>query len=204
MTILDRIGAFHDEMAGWRRHLHQNPELGFEEHETAAFVADKLKSFGVDEVHIGIAGTGIVGLLRAGTGERSIGLRADLDALPIREETGLPWASRAEGKMHACGHDGHTAMLLGAARYLAETRDFDGTVYLIFQPAEEIGGGERMVAAGLFERFPVERVFGLHNRPQLPVGQFAMRAGPAYAGCDDFTIRLDGRGLPRRLAAPRP
>jgi amidohydrolase len=194
MTILDRIGAFHDGMAGWRRHLHQNPELGFEEHETAAFVADKLKSFGVDEVHIGIAGTGIVGLLRAGTGERSIGLRADLDALPIREETGLPWASRAEGKMHACGHDGHTAMLLGAARYLAETRDFDGTVYLIFQPAEEIGGGERMVAAGLFERFPVERVFGLHNRPQLPVGQFAMRAGPAYAGYDDFTIRLDGRG----------
>jgi amidohydrolase len=194
MTILDRIAAFHDEIAVWRRHLHQNPELGFEEHETAAFVADKLKSFGVDEVHTGIAGTGVVGVLRAGTGERSVGLRADLDALPIREETGLPWASRVEGKMHACGHDGHTAMLLGAARYLAETRDFDGTVYLIFQPAEEVGGGERMVAAGLFDRFPAERVFGLHNRPQLPVGRFAMRTGPAYAGCDDFTIRLEGRG----------
>jgi hippurate hydrolase len=194
MPILDHIAAFHDEMAAWRRHLHQNPELGFEEHETAAFVAEKLKSFGVDEVHTGIAGTGVVGVLRAGAGKRSVGLRADLDALPIREETGLPWASRADGKMHACGHDGHTAMLLGAARYLAETRNFDGTVYLIFQPAEEVGGGERVVAAGLFERFPAERVFGLHNRPQLPVGRFAMRAGPAYAGCDDFTIRLEGQG----------
>ena len=138
----------------WRRHLHQNPELGFEEHETATFVADKLKSFGVDEVHTGIAGTGVVGVLRAGAGGRSVGPRADLDALPIREETGLPWASRTEGKMHACGHDGHTAMLLGAAKYLAATRGYDGTVYLIFQPAEEIGGGERIVAAGLFERFP--------------------------------------------------
>jgi hippurate hydrolase len=194
MPVLDRIAGFHDKMAAWRRHLHQAPELGFEEHKTAAFVADKLKSFGVDEVHTGIAGTGVVGVLRAGTRGGSVGLRADLDALPIREETGLPWASRTEGKMHACGHDGHTAMLLGAARYLAETRDFDGTVYLIFQPAEEVGGGERMVAAGLFERFPAERVFGLHNRPQLPVGRFAMRAGPAYAGCDDFTIRLEGRG----------
>jgi hippurate hydrolase len=194
MPILDRIAAFHDEMAAWRRHLHQNPELGFEEHETAAFVADKLKSFGVDEVHTGIAGTGVVGVLRAGTAGRSVALRADLDALPIREETGLPWASRAEGKMHACGHDGHTAMLLGGARYLAETRKFDGTVYVIFQPAEEVGGGERMVEAGLFKRFPAERVFGLHNRPQLPVGRFAMRAGPAMAGCDDFTIRLEGRG----------
>jgi hippurate hydrolase len=194
MTILDRIATMHDEMAVWRRHLHQNPELGFEEHETATFVADKLKSFGVDEVHTGIAGTGVVGVLRAGAGGRSVGLRADLDALPIREETGLPWASRTEGKMHACGHDGHTAMLLGAAKYLAATRGYDGTVYLIFQPAEEIGGGERIVAAGLFERFPAQRVFGLHNRPQLPVGRFAMRAGPAMAGCDDFTIRLEGRG----------
>jgi amidohydrolase len=194
MPILDRIAGFHDEMAAWRRHLHQAPELGFEEHKTAAFVADKLKTFGVDEVHTGIAGTGVVGVLRAGTGGRSVALRADLDALPIREETGLPWASRAEGKMHACGHDGHTAMLLGAAKYLAETRGFDGAVYLIFQPAEEVGGGEQMVAAGLFDRFPAERVFGLHNRPQLPVGRFAMRTGPAYAGCDDFTIRLEGRG----------
>jgi amidohydrolase len=194
MPILDRITAFQDEMAAWRRHLHQNPELGFEEYGTAAFVADKLKSFGVDEIHTGIAGTGVVGVLRAGSDRCSVGLRADLDALPIREETGLPWASRAEGKMHACGHDGHTAMLLGAAKYLAETRGFDGTVYLIFQPAEEVGGGERMLAAGLFDRFPAERVFGLHNRPQLPVGRFAMRAGPAGAGCDDFTIRLEGRG----------
>jgi amidohydrolase len=194
MTIVDRIAAFHNEMVVWRRHLHQNPELGFEEHGTAAFVADKLQSFGVDEVHSGIAGTGVVGVLRAGTGGRSVGLRADLDALPIHEETNLPWASRAPGKMHACGHDGHTTMLLGAAKYLAGTRNFDGTVYLIFQPAEEVGGGERMLAEGLFDRFSAERVYGLHNRPQLPVGRFAMRAGPAMAGCDDFTIRLEGRG----------
>ena len=141
--------------------------------------------FGVDEVHTGLAGTGVVGVIRSGDGSSAIGLRADMDALPIQEETGLPWASVHPGRMHACGHDGHTAMLLGAARYLAETRNFDGTVYLIFQPAEEVGGegssgGSRMVAEGLFDRFPVQRVFGLHNWPELPLGRFAMGVGPGH------------------------
>ncbi len=199
MAIVNRIAAFHDEMTGWRRHLHAHPELGFEEHATAAFVADKLHEFGVDEVHRGLADTGVVGVIRAGSGHGAIGLRADMDALPIHEETGLPWASVRPGLMHACGHDGHTAMLLGAARYLAETRNFDGTVYLIFQPAEELGGenssgGSRMVAEGLFDRFPAERVFGLHNWPELPVGRFAMGTGPVMAAVDEFKITLRGKG----------
>jgi amidohydrolase len=199
MPIVNRIAAFHDEMTAWRRHLHAHPELGFEETRTAAFVADKLKAFGVDEAHTGLAGTGVVGVVRAGSGQRAIGLRADMDALPIQEETGFPWASTHPGKMHACGHDGHTAMLLGAARHLAETRNFDGTVYLIFQPAEEVGGacrsgGARMLVEGLFERFPAERVFGLHNWPELPVGQFAMRPGPVMASVDDFVITIRGQG----------
>jgi amidohydrolase len=195
MPIINRVAEFHDEMTAWRRHLHEHPELAFEEVQTAAFVAEKLRDFGVDEVHTGIAGTGVVGVVRSGSGRRAIGLRADMDALPIHEATGLPHASRSEGKMHACGHDGHTTMLLGAARYLAETRNFDGTVYLIFQPAEELGGGgQKMIEEGLFKRFPAERVFGLHNRPQLPLGRFAMRTGPAMAAVDDFRIRIQGKG----------
>ena len=199
MPIVNRIAAFQDEMTEWRRHLHAHPELGFEEHATSAFVARKLREFGVDEVHTGLAATGVVGVLRAGSGQGSIGLRADMDALPIQEETGAAWASTVPGKMHACGHDGHTAMLLGAARYLAETRNFTGTVYLIFQPAEELGGegtsgGSRMVAEGLFDRFPAERVFGLHNWPELPPGEFAMCSGPSMAAVDEFTFTLRGKG----------
>jgi len=195
MPVINGIAALQDEMTEWRRHLHAHPELAFDETKTAAFVADKLRGFGVDEVHTGIAGTGVVGVIRGGAGARTIGLRADLDALPIKEATGVAHASRTEGKMHACGHDGHTTMLLGAAKYLAASRGFDGTVFLIFQPAEERGsGGQKMVEAGLFERFPAERVFGLHNRPQLPVGCFAMRTGPAMAAVDEFDIRIDGKG----------
>ena len=199
MAVINRIAGFHDNLTAWRRHLHAHPELGFQEHATAAFVAEKLREFGVDEVHTGIAETGVVGVIRSGSGDRAIGLRADMDALPIHEETGLPWASVHPGLMHACGHDGHTAMLLGAARYLAETRNFDGTVYLIFQPAEEVGGenssgGSRMVAEGLFDRFPAQRVFGLHNWPELPLGRFAMGAGPVMAAVDKFTITLRGKG----------
>ena len=195
MPIINRIAELQDEIVAWRRHLHERPELGFEEHETAAFVAEKLRSFGVDEVHTGIGRTGVVGVLRAGRSERRIGLRADMDALPIQEETGLPWASKVPGRMHACGHDGHTAMLLGAARYLAETRNFDGTVYLIFQPGEEgFGGGREMVRDGLLDRFPAERLFGLHNWPLAPAGSFAMCKGPAMAASDEFTIVMRGTG----------
>jgi amidohydrolase len=195
MPVVNRVAAWQDELAGWRRRLHQHPELGFQEHETARFVAERLREFGVDEVHTGVARTGVVAVVR-GRGEgRAIGLRADMDALPIREETGAAWASRAEGRMHACGHDGHTTMLLGAARYLAETRDFAGTAYLIFQPAEEgHGGGRVMVEEGLFERFPAEQVFGLHNWPYLPTGTFAMRTGPAMAAADQFEVVVEGQG----------
>ncbi len=195
MPIVDRIAAFHADMTAWRRHLHQHPELAFEEVETARFVVGKLREFGVDEVHEGLAVTGVVGVIRGQGPGPSIGLRADMDALPIEERTGLPWASKVPGKMHACGHDGHTAMLLGAARYLAETRNFAGTVYVIFQPAEEgFAGARRMIEEGLFERFPMERVFGLHNWPDLPPGTFAMRSGPAMAAADRFTITLEGAG----------
>ena len=199
MAVVNRIAAFHDEMTAWRRDLHRHPELGFEEHRTAALVADRLRSFGVDEVHTGVARTGVVGVLRGkgggGSAGEAIGLRADMDALPIREATGKDHASRNEGVMHACGHDGHTTMLLGAARYLAETRNFAGTVYLIFQPAEEmLGGGEAMVREGLFERFPMRRVFGLHNWPGLPVDSFAIRPGPLMAASDRFDIVVTGRG----------
>ena len=195
MPIINRIAEYQDELATWRRHLHERPELGYQEHETAAFVAEKLSAFGVDEVHTGIGRTGVVGVIRGGGGSRKVGLRADMDALPIQEETGLPWASKVPGRMHACGHDGHTTMLLGAARYLAETRSFDGTVYLIFQPAEEgAGGGREMVKDGLFERFPAEQVFGLHNWPYAPAGSFAMCKGPAMAASDEFTIELKGVG----------
>lgn len=195
MPVINRIAEWQDELTAWRRHLHAHPELAFEEVATSAFVAERLREFGVDEVHTGIAGTGVVGVLRSGATTASVALRADMDALPIHERTGLPHASTLEGKMHACGHDGHTTMLLGAARYLAETRRFDGTVYLLFQPAEEgAGGGRRMVEEGLFEKFPAERVFGLHNWPQLPVGSFAMCQGPAMAAADHFWIDVTGTG----------
>ena len=190
MPIVNRIAEYQDELTAWRRHLHERPELGFEERETSAFVAEKLESFGCDEVH-----TGVVAVIKGGGGGRGIGLRADMDALPIQEAGGVAWASRHPGRMHACGHDGHTTMLLGAARYLAETRNFDGTAYLIFQPAEEGGGGGRvMVDEGLFERFPAEQVFGLHNWPYAPTGTFAMCEGPAMAASDELTIELTGTG----------
>lgn len=195
MPVINRVAEWQDELAGWRRHLHQNPELGFAEHETARFVAERLREVGADEVHTGLARTGVVATIRGSAPGRAIALRADMDALPIREESGAPWASKAAGRMHACGHDGHTTMLLGAAKYLAETRNFAGTVHLIFQPAEEGGGGGRvMVEEGLFERFPAEQVFGLHNWPWLPAGTFAVRPGPFMAAADQFEVELTGQG----------
>jgi amidohydrolase len=197
MPIVNRIAGMADEITGWRRELHRNPELLYDVHETARFVADQLRSFGCDGVHVGIGRTGVVGVIhgRSRTSGRVIGLRADMDALPITEETGLPYASRVPGKMHACGHDGHTAMLLGAARYLAETRTFDGTAIVIFQPAEEGGaGGKAMVDDGLMETFGIEEVYGLHNQPGLPVGTFATRPGPLLAASDRVSIVVEGKG----------
>jgi amidohydrolase len=195
MPIINRIAEFHADMAAWRQDLHRHPELGFEEHRTSALVAEKLREFGVDEVVTGVARTGVIGVIRGRVGDRAVGLRADMDALPIVEDTGLPYASRTPGVMHACGHDGHTAMLLGAARYLAETRNFPGTVYVIFQPAEEgLGGGAQMVKEGLFERFPMDMVFGMHNWPLLPEGTFTWRSGPIMAACSNFEITITGRG----------
>jgi len=195
MPILNRIAGFHPEMTEWRQDLHRHPETAFEEHRTAALVAEKLRAFGVDEVHTGIARTGVVGVIRGQAGDRAIGLRADMDALHIHEETGAPHASKVPGKMHACGHDGHTTMLLGAARYLAETRNFAGTVYVIFQPAEENeGGAEVMVQEGLFDRFPMEEVFGLHNWPGAPAGTFLWRDGPVMAAVANIEILVTGKG----------
>ncbi len=197
MPVNNRIADFHAEMTAWRRDFHEHPELAFEEHRTSEIVADKLRSFGCDEVITGIAKTGVVGVIRGNNAAsgRAIGLRADMDALPIVEDTGLAYASKNHGKMHACGHDGHTTMLLGAAKYLAETRNFDGTVYVIFQPAEEnFGGGEVMVQEGLFERFPMERVFGLHNWPSLPAGTFAWREGPVMAAVGNLEVTITGKG----------
>jgi amidohydrolase len=172
MQIVQRIAEFHDQLTEWRRDIHAHPELGFEEQRTSDLVAQRLTEFGY-EVFRGIGKTGVVGRLRAGSSSRSIGLRADMDCLPIQETTNLPHRSRYEGRMHACGHDGHTTMLLGAARYLAEMRNFDGTVHLIFQPAEEgLGGGAAMIADGLFDRFPCDAVFGMHNYPSLPLASF--------------------------------
>jgi amidohydrolase len=195
MAIHPQIAAFRGEMTAWRRDLHAHPETAFEEHRTSKAVADKLESFGIEVVR-GLAGTGVVGVLRGRHGgDRSIGLRADMDALDIHEQTNRPYASRTPGKMHACGHDGHTTMLLGAAKYLADTRDFAGTAYFIFQPAEENeGGGRVMVEEGLFERFPMESVYGLHNWPGLPVGKFAVREGPMMAAYDIFEITVTGHG----------
>jgi hippurate hydrolase len=197
MPIVNRIAALHEEVAAWRRDIHAHPELQFDVHRTAGIVADKLKAFGCDEVVTGIGRTGVVGVIRGrahGSG-KVIGLRADMDALPLTEITGLPHASTVPGKMHACGHDGHTAMLLGAAKYLAETRNFDGTAIVIFQPAEEgEKGGEAMVKDGLMERFGIQEVYGMHNAPGLPVGQFALRPGPLLAAVDNFTITIEGKG----------
>jgi hippurate hydrolase len=199
MPVLDRIAGLHAEITTWRRDLHAHPELQFDVHRTAASVAEKLKAFGCDEVVTGIGRTGVIGVIRgrkqSAGGGRVIGLRADMDALPIAEQTNLPYRSTVPGKMHACGHDGHTSMLLGAARYLTETRDFAGTAVLIFQPAEEGGGGGReMVKDGLMERFAIEEVYGMHNAPGLPVGTFAIRPGPLLAASDRIFIDIEGQG----------
>ena len=197
MTVHRSITAMHDEIITWRRDLHAHPELQFDVHRTAASVAEKLKAFGCDEVVPGIGQTGVVGVIRGrkqGSG-KVIGLRADMDALPIEEETNLPYRSTTPGKMHACGHDGHTAMLLGAARHLADTRDFDGTAVVIFQPAEEGGGGGReMVKDGLMERFGIGEVYGMHNLPGLAAGTFALRPGPIMAAADRFKVIVEGKG----------
>jgi amidohydrolase len=198
MPIVNRIADLHGEITAWRHDLHAHPELMYDVHRTAATVAKKLKAFGCDEVVTGIGRTGVVGLIRGskgGDGHKVIGLRADMDALPIEEANDLPYKSTVPGKMHACGHDGHTAMLLGAARYLAETRNFAGTAVVIFQPAEEGGaGGKAMVQDGLMERFGVEQVYGMHNYPGLPVGEFAIRPGPIMAAADRVTIEIEGKG----------
>jgi hippurate hydrolase len=194
VPVLDRIAALDEEMTAWRRDIHAHPELGFEEQRTSDFVASRLESFGV-EVHRGVGRTGVVGVLRAGSGKRSVGLRADMDCLPIQEENSFGHKSRHDGRMHACGHDGHTTMLLGAAKYLAATRNFDGTVNFIFQPAEEgLGGARAMVEDGLFKRFPCEAIFGMHNRPGMPLGRFAVRSGPMMAGGAFFDIDIEGVG----------
>ncbi|HZB93749.1 MAG TPA: M20 aminoacylase family protein [Stellaceae bacterium] len=195
MPIVNRIADFHKDLTLWRHELHAHPETAFEEKQTAEFVARRLQEFGI-EVHRGLAGTGVVGTLRgAAPGSRAIALRADMDALHIHEQNGVDYASQNPGRMHACGHDGHTTMLLGAARYLAETRNFAGTVHFIFQPAEENeGGGRVMVEQGLFEKFPVEAVFGMHNWPGMQAGKFALRPGAMMASFDIFEITVKGKG----------
>ncbi len=194
MRALDHIRRYHQDLTAIRRDIHTNPELGLQEHRTADIVARKLEEWGI-EVHRGVGGTGVVGVLRSGNGHQAIGLRADMDALPIEEATNLPYASQTRGTMHACGHDGHTTMLLGTARYLAETREFNGTVNFIFQPGEEgVGGALAMLKDGLFQRFPCDAVFGMHNRPGMPVGQYGITPGTAMAGGAFFDITVTGRG----------
>lgn len=196
MPIINRLADFHADMTAWRHQIHENPETAFEEFKTSDFVAEKLTEFGI-EVHRGLAGTGLVGVLHGKDGPtgKAIGLRADMDALNMDEENDFGHASKVPGKMHGCGHDGHTTMLLGAARYLAETRNFTGTVNFIFQPAEEgAGGGRRMVEEGLFDRFPCDLVFGMHNWPDLAPGEMVVKAGPIMAGADQFEIRVAGVG----------
>jgi len=194
MPIIDRIREYHDTLIAWRRDIHAHPELGFQEQRTSDLVAERLAGFGI-EVHRGIGKTGLVGRLRLGNSPRTIGLRADMDCLPILEANNFAHRSTDDGRMHACGHDGHTVMLLGAARHLAETRNFDGTVHFIFQPAEEgLGGAEAMVRDGLFERFPCDVIFGMHNRPGLAVGKFQIRTGAMMAGGAFFDIAITGRG----------
>jgi amidohydrolase len=208
MPLLNRAMEMQPEISAWRRHLHQMPELQYDVHQTAAFVAEKLRAFGCDEVVTGIGRTGVVGIIHGSKGKgAAIGLRADMDALPITEATGLPHASKTPGKMHACGHDGHTSMLLGAAQHLAETRNFAGSVAVIFQPAEEGGaGGRAMVRDGMMERFNISKVFGMHNMPGLDVGKFAIRPGAIMAATDEFTITVNGKGghaaMPHRTVDP--
>ena len=209
MAVINRVAEFEPDMRGWRRHLHTIPELDFDLFETAGFVAERLAAIGVDTIHTGIARTGIVALIHGRAPGPTVGLRADMDALPIAEAPDHPWKSTRPGRMHACGHDGHTAILLGAARYLAETRNFAGTVALIFQPSEEMSGGGRvMVEEGIMDRFAIERVYGLHNEPNRPLGEIGLRAGAFLAAVDDFTLTLTGRGghaaLPHLCVDPLP
>ena len=207
MPTIDRIDAFADELTAIRRDLHAHPEIGFEEVRTSGIVAEKLAQWGV-EVHRGLGGTGVVGVLKGkGQGTKRIGLRADMDALPMEENTNLKWRSTIPGRFHGCGHDGHTTMLLGTARYLAETRNFDGTVHFIFQPAEEgLGGARAMIKDGLFEKFPCDEIYGLHNAPDLDHGELAVLPGPAMAGADFFDITITGYGahgaMPERSKDP--
>ncbi|SPH21767.1 putative hydrolase YxeP [Ascidiaceihabitans donghaensis] len=197
MPVKNRLAELHDDITAWRRDIHEHPEILFETHRTSALVAKKLREFGCDDVVEGIGRTGVVGVIKGnatGSG-KVLGLRADMDALPIHEQTGLPYASKTDNAMHACGHDGHTAMLLGAAQYLSETRNFDGTVVVIFQPAEEGGGGGReMCEDGLMERFGIQEVYGMHNWPGQPVGSFAIRPGAFFAATDQFEILIEGLG----------
>ncbi|MBJ6132736.1 amidohydrolase [Ochrobactrum sp. Q0168] len=196
MPVLNRAVETQAEIAGWRRQLHQNPELLYDVHDTANFVAEKLKAFGCDHVETGVGRSGVVGIIKGRHGDGpAIGLRADMDALPITETSGVEWASRNPGKAHSCGHDGHTSMLLGAAQYLSETRNFRGSVALLFQPAEEGGaGGLAMVEDGVMDRYGISEVYGVHNMPGLPVGQFAMCKGPIMAATDEFDLFVSGRG----------
>jgi len=195
MPVINRIAEFSEEIVGWRRDFHAHPELLYDVHRTAARVAELLRSFGVDEVVEGVGRTGVVGVIKGRGPGKTLGLRADMDALPILERTGAAYASATPGKMHACGHDGHTAMLLGAAKYLAETRNFDGNAVLIFQPAEEGGaGGKAMVDEGMMDRFGIEEVYGMHNMPGIEKGGFAMRAGGIMAASDKFDIVIEGKG----------
>lgn len=197
MGTSDPLDNLLPEIIAWRRHLHSHPELGYEVHETAAFVADKLREFGADEVVEGVGRTGVVGVIkgRVETSGKVIGLRADMDALPIVESSGAQWSSVVEGRMHACGHDGHTAMLLGAAQAMSASRNFDGTLVVIFQPAEEGGAGAlAMIEDGLMDRFGVQEVYGLHNMPDVPIGEFAIRPGPLMASADEFDIVVEGLG----------
>ena len=195
MPIRNRLAEMHPEVTAWRRHLHEHPELMYEVHETAAFVVERLKEMGVDDITTGVGRTGVVATIKGRGPGRTIGLRADMDALPIHEASGVDYASKTPGVMHACGHDGHTAILLGAAKYLSETRNFDGTVVLIFQPAEEGGaGGRAMCEDGLMDRWKIDEVYGLHNAPGLPVGTFAIRPGALMASADEFEIVVTGKG----------
>ena len=195
MAVINRIAEYFDEMRGWRRHLHSHPELDMECQETAAFVAARLADFGVDEIHEGIGQTGVVGIINGQGDGPTMGLRADMDALPMAEMTGLDYASTVEGRMHACGHDGHTTMLLGAAKYLAETRRFSGRVAVIFQPGEEgSGGGRFMVEDGMMDRFDIGQVYALHSLPGVPVGDIVTCPGPILAAADDFEIHIRGQG----------
>jgi len=209
MPVINRIGEYHEDMKAWRQHLHAHPELQYECHETAAFVAARLREFGVDEIHEGIAKTGIVAIINGQGDGPTIGLRADMDALPILEAGTAPYKSKTDGKMHACGHDGHTTMLLGAARYLAETRNFTGRVALIFQPAEEGGRGAlAMVEAGIMDNFDINQVYAIHNGPNFDEGKFLMRPGPMLAAPGQFDIKISGRGghaaLPHETIDPLP